>query len=89
MLRVFIMAQKEATVFVIDVGRSMGQMNHGRTETDLDFAMKYVWEKITYTVFLCFFPREKISADLEDINRKKNSRPRCSWSENGWCAISR
>jgi hypothetical protein len=44
------MAQKEATVFVLDLGKSMGEKRHGRDETNLDWAMKYVWDKITATV---------------------------------------
>lgn len=44
------MAQKEATVYIVDVGSSMGERSHGRTETNLDFALEYVWDKITTTV---------------------------------------
>ncbi|KAJ5703438.1 hypothetical protein N7493_011827 [Penicillium malachiteum] len=44
------MADKEATVYIVDLGRSMGEKRHGRTITDLDWAMQYVWDKITNTV---------------------------------------
>ncbi|KAI9689700.1 MAG: ATP-dependent DNA helicase II subunit 2 [Bogoriella megaspora] len=44
------MAQKEATVFIVDVGKSMGEKNGGREETDLEWAMRYVWDRITTTV---------------------------------------
>jgi ATP-dependent DNA helicase 2 subunit 2 len=44
------MADKEATVYIIDVGASMGAKHHGRTQSDLDWAMTYVWDKITSTV---------------------------------------
>jgi ATP-dependent DNA helicase 2 subunit 2 len=44
------MADKEATVYIIDVGKSMGRKSHGRTEMDLEWAMQYVWDKITTTV---------------------------------------
>ncbi|KAH7135668.1 ATP-dependent DNA helicase-like protein II [Dendryphion nanum] len=44
------MAQKEATVFIIDLGRSMGEKRHGRSKTNLEWAMEYVWDKITTTV---------------------------------------
>ena len=44
------MADKEATVYIVDVGASMGKKNNGRQETDLDWAMTYVWDKITSTV---------------------------------------
>ena len=44
------MADKRATVYIVDVGKSMGKKRHGRAESDLDFALKYVWDKITNTV---------------------------------------
>ena len=45
-----IMADKEATVYIIDMGRSMGEKRYGREVSDQDWAMTYVWEKITSTV---------------------------------------
>ncbi len=44
------MADKEATVYIVDVGRSMGEKRHGRDESDLEWALRYVWDKITSTV---------------------------------------
>ncbi|KAJ5582505.1 hypothetical protein N7535_001125 [Penicillium sp. DV-2018c] len=44
------MAEKEATVYIVDMGRSMGEHHHGRPMTDLDWAMRYVWDRITTTV---------------------------------------
>lgn len=44
------MAEKEATVYIVDVGKSMGQKNNGRQQSDLDWAMLYIWDKITSTV---------------------------------------
>lgn len=44
------MADKEATVYIVDVGKSMGRVRHGRNESDLDWAMRYVWDGITTTV---------------------------------------
>jgi len=44
------MADKEATVYIIDVGKSMGRKNYGREQTDLEWSMQYVWDKITTTV---------------------------------------
>lgn len=44
------MAEKEATVYIVDVGKSMGERRHGRSITDLEWAMQYVWDKITTTV---------------------------------------
>ena len=50
------MADKEATVFVIDVGKSMGTKHNGRDESDLDWSLRYIWDKITSTVRV---PRRK------------------------------
>lgn len=44
------MASKEATAYIIDLGASMGEKRHGRDVSDLDWAMEYVWDKITTTV---------------------------------------
>ncbi|CAL5872682.1 uncharacterized protein PFLUO_LOCUS6948 [Penicillium psychrofluorescens] len=44
------MAEKEATVYIVDVGRSMGECHNGRPVTDLDWAMRYVWDRITTTI---------------------------------------
>ncbi|CBF77271.1 hypothetical protein AN4552.2 [Aspergillus nidulans FGSC A4] len=44
------MADKEATVYIVDVGKSMGERRNGRDLTDLEWAMKYVWDCITNTV---------------------------------------
>ncbi|KAF1958233.1 SPOC domain-like protein [Byssothecium circinans] len=44
------MAGKEATVFILDLGETMGEKRHGRDQTDLEWAMEYVWDKITTTV---------------------------------------
>ncbi|KAJ5095663.1 hypothetical protein NUU61_005019, partial [Penicillium alfredii] len=44
------MAEKEATVYIVDVARSMGECRNGRSITDLQWAMQYVWDRITTTV---------------------------------------
>lgn len=44
------MADKEASVYIIDVGNSMADCHNGRTESDLDWSMRYVWDKISTTV---------------------------------------
>ncbi|KAL1959864.1 hypothetical protein VTO42DRAFT_1009 [Malbranchea cinnamomea] len=44
------MAEKEATVYIVDVGASMAECHNGRDVSDLDWAMQYVWDKITTTV---------------------------------------
>ena len=46
------MAEKESTVYIVDVGTSMGSVHNGREISDLDFAMTYIWDKITSTVAL-------------------------------------
>ncbi|KAI2642645.1 Ku70/Ku80 N-terminal alpha/beta domain-containing protein [Xylaria nigripes] len=44
------MADKEATVYILDLGSSMAGCHNGRTETDLDWSMRYVWDKVSNTV---------------------------------------
>jgi ATP-dependent DNA helicase 2 subunit 2 len=44
------MADKEATVYIVDLGSSMGECNGGRDESDLDWSMRYVWDKVCTTV---------------------------------------
>jgi hypothetical protein len=57
------MAEKEATVYIVDVGRSMGECRNGRSITDLEWAMQYVWDRITTTVCeLSFRKRSKLTA---------------------------
>ncbi|KAL8844006.1 MAG: hypothetical protein Q9176_001701 [Flavoplaca citrina] len=46
------MAEKESTVYIVDVGASMGSVHNGREISDLDFAMTYIWDKITSTAAL-------------------------------------
>ena len=46
------MAEKEATVYIVDVGQSMGVCRHGRMVTDLQWSMRYVWDRVTATVLL-------------------------------------
>ncbi|ETN36282.1 uncharacterized protein HMPREF1541_08559 [Cyphellophora europaea CBS 101466] len=41
------MADKEANVFVIDVCRSMAKCHQGREQSDLDFTLQYVWDKVS------------------------------------------
>ena len=44
------MAEKEAAIFIIDLGASMGNCNNGRIESDLDWALRYLWDKISAVV---------------------------------------
>ncbi|KAA8894251.1 putative Ku family DNA helicase [Sphaerosporella brunnea] len=44
------MADKQATIYIVDVGKSMGQKRHFRQKTDLEYALEYVWDRITTTI---------------------------------------
>jgi ATP-dependent DNA helicase 2 subunit 2 len=44
------MADKEATVYIVDLGSTMGKRGSGRDISNLDFTMKYVWDRISTTV---------------------------------------
>lgn len=41
------MASKEATVYVVDCGSTMGETSFVRQQSNLDWALEYVWDKIT------------------------------------------
>lgn len=43
------MADKEAFVYIVDVGSTTSNCNNGRAVSDLDFSMRYVWDKIATT----------------------------------------
>lgn len=79
------MADKESTVYIVDVGSSMGANRNGRTESSLDWAMSYVWEKITSTVGKkVMILGEKIILILPGSPRTKDSYSWCHWAPNGW-----
>lgn len=40
------MAEKEATIFVIDVSESMGKSHQSRNVSDLTWCLDYVWDKV-------------------------------------------
>jgi ATP-dependent DNA helicase 2 subunit 2 len=40
------MTDKEAIIFVIDVGPTMAITSNGRSRSNLDWAMRYVWSKL-------------------------------------------
>ncbi|KAF3904370.1 hypothetical protein AA313_de0209514 [Arthrobotrys entomopaga] len=44
------MADKQATVYIIDLASSMNQAHSGRSESDLNYTLRYLWDRITTTV---------------------------------------
>ncbi|USW48217.1 Putative ku70/Ku80 beta-barrel domain, SPOC-like domain superfamily, Ku domain superfamily protein [Septoria linicola] len=44
------MASKEATVYILDLGKTMGEKSRGRLQSNLDWALEYFWDKITTTI---------------------------------------
>lgn len=40
------MAGKEANVYCVDLGSTTGKKRNGRTESDLDYGLKYLWGKL-------------------------------------------
>lgn len=44
------MSQKEATIYIVDCGRSMARRDHGRQQTNIEWSLEYVWDKLTATV---------------------------------------
>ncbi|KIW91049.1 uncharacterized protein Z519_07943 [Cladophialophora bantiana CBS 173.52] len=43
--------EKEATIYIIDVARSMGRKHNSRIQSDLEWALQWVYDKITNVVF--------------------------------------
>lgn len=44
------MADKQAIVYIVDQGASTAESRHGRNESDLDYGMRYIWDKIATTM---------------------------------------
>lgn len=44
------MTSKEATVYIVDCGSTMGERGNGREETNLDWALRYIYDRITTAV---------------------------------------
>jgi hypothetical protein len=40
------MADKEVNFFIVDLGQAMGEKYHGRKQTDLEYCLPIVWDKI-------------------------------------------
>ncbi|OAL30921.1 hypothetical protein AYO20_08506 [Fonsecaea nubica] len=43
--------EKEVTIYIIDLARSMGKKHNGRDQSDLEWALQWVYDKITNVVF--------------------------------------
>ncbi len=44
------MSDKQATIYIVDLGSSTGECNSGRVESDLNYGMRYIWDKIATTM---------------------------------------
>lgn len=77
------MADKEATVYIIDMGKSMGKKSNGRDLSDLDWGMTYVWEKITSTMAL-----DRKTAQLGVVGLRTDRTENELSEENGFYNIS-
>jgi len=44
------MADKQATVYIIDLGPTLSRVHPSRGESDLDYALTYIWDRITATM---------------------------------------
>lgn len=77
------MAEKEATVYIVDVGRSMGEPHHDRPVTDLEWAMQYIWDKITATVRLSG-PLNVNFLTESGGHRSQDRKCRCNWAQDRW-----
>ncbi|KTW32816.1 uncharacterized protein T551_00301 [Pneumocystis jirovecii RU7] len=75
------MANKEVTVFVIDLGHQMGDFQEGREQCDLEWALSYFWDKISSKIFsgrktdcvgVIGFKTNETNNDMEDDEFYKN-----------------
>ncbi|KAK3900112.1 ATP-dependent DNA helicase [Staphylotrichum tortipilum] len=79
------MADKEATVYVVDLGESMADCHNGRDESDLDFGMRYVWDKISTTVAAS---RKTWTVGVVGINTDDTDNPQNTKGLDGYDHIS-
>ncbi|KAG4306170.1 hypothetical protein PORY_000158 [Pneumocystis oryctolagi] len=75
------MSNKEVTVFVIDLGSQMGDCQENRKKNDLEWALDYVWNKISSKVLsgrktdyvgVIGFKTDETNNDMEDDESYKN-----------------
>lgn len=79
------MADKEATIYIVDVGKSMGECRNGRSITDLEYAMQYVWDRITATVGIYWYILPLPLFNLTTGGHwPKDCHSWCTWSEDRW-----
>lgn len=79
------MADKEATIYIVDVGKSMGECRNRRSITDLEYAMQYVWDRITATVRILPVYFAFLLLNLATGGYwPKNCYTWCTWSEDRW-----
>jgi len=91
------MADKEANIYIVDVGASTAECHNGRMESDLEYGMKYVWEKIGLALQanrkglglgVIALRHDETKVDLEDVEGYENIGwlPRRNWS--GLCPFA-
>lgn len=78
------MAGKEATVYILDLGASMGEKRYGRSQTDLEWALEYVWDKITTTVSKVFEGGWVVLIGGLGCDGEEDGVDECCWVEDGW-----
>ncbi|TVY31768.1 ATP-dependent DNA helicase II subunit [Lachnellula subtilissima] len=75
------MADKEANIYIVDVGSSTAECHNGRMESDLEYGMKYVWEKIGLALQanrkglglgVIALRHDETKIDLEDVEGYEN-----------------
>ena len=81
------MAEKEATVFIVDVGGSMGNPHSGREESDLNWSMRYVWDRIASAVRLTHVRIPGLYSQVLDLYGSKNFVYWSSRFENQWSGL--
>jgi ATP-dependent DNA helicase 2 subunit 2 len=80
------MAEKEATIYIVDVGKSMGERHHGRPITDLEWTMQYVWDKITATVRPQIIRYDGMLTKPGGYG-SQDCKYWCNWTQNRWWVV--
>ncbi|KAF2860797.1 SPOC domain-like protein [Piedraia hortae CBS 480.64] len=77
------MASKEATVYIIDCGSTMGERSCGRPLNNLEWALEYVWDRIAATV-----ATERRTAHIGVIGLRTDTTQNCMNSEAEYAHIN-
>ncbi|SZF01564.1 unnamed protein product [Blumeria hordei] len=77
------MADKQATIYVIDVGSTTGEIHGGRDESNLEFGLRYFWTKIAENM-----ATNRITLNVGVIAFRTNETKNSMYPQDGYHNIS-